>query len=503
MNSQDNRNIFLTTPIYYVNGSPHIGHAYTSIVGDFLTRFYRQQGRKTYYLSGTDEHGQKIAQTAEKEGISPIELCDRNSALFRALGERLNIQFDDFIRTTEKRHKDYVVKMWERLVQNGWIYKGTYNGWYSVRDEAFYDESEIVDGKAPSGSPVEWKEEETYFFKLSAFTDTLLEWYEQYPDFVFPHGRFNELKSFVKGGLRDLSVSRCTFSWGIPIPDTNHVMYVWLDALFNYQSALDTPEKFKHFWTDAKVMHLVGKDIIRFHAVYWPTFLAALECTPETLSVEAFNKACGHMQIVSHGWWLSNGEKMSKSLGNTVDPVELTEKYGLDYVRYFLLREPSFGSDANFTQENFASRITGELINNIGNLCQRTFTLAHKSCGSTVPSVKVSHPLLEVNLQEEMKPFIEDFRLNQALEVVLTYASKANELVQESKPWALFKTGEQQKGEEAIFILLYAIYQIKEAIAPALPEFHARISKVFNNESFASGVKLNPLPKVFEQIVTQ
>lgn len=496
----EQRNLLITTPIYYVNGSPHIGHAYTSIVCDFLTRFYRQQGIKSFLLTGTDEHGQKVAQSAESEGAKPLEFCDRNSGLFRDLAKRLDIQYDDFIRTTETRHKDFVIAIWKKFEERGWIYKGTYNGWYSVRDEAFYDESEIKDGKAPSGSPVEWREEESYFFKLSAFTEVLLEWYEKNPEFVFPSGRFNELKAFVKGGLNDLSISRCTFSWGIPVPDSNHVVYVWLDALFNYQSALDTPEKFKNFWSDARVLHVVGKDIMRFHAVYWPAFLAALESTPENLSVAALEKACNHMRIITHGWWLSEGEKMSKSLGNTVDPIELLESYGSDYVRYFLLREPAFGFDGNFTKEGFVNRLTGELINNIGNLCQRTFTLAHKSCGSVVPNVAPKHALLDVDLAQEMRELMSEFKINQAIEVVLSYASKANEFVQESKPWALFKTGEQAKGEEAIFILLAAIFKIKEAIAPVLPDFHARISGVFSNQSFASGVKLEPLPKVFEQV---
>ena len=495
------QNLFITTPIYYVNGSPHIGHAYTSIVCDFFTRFYRQQGRKTFLLTGTDEHGQKVAQSAESEGTDPLQFCDKNSNLFRDLAKRLDVKYDDFIRTTEPRHKDFVVAIWRKFQERGWIYKGTYNGWYSVRDEAFYDEAEIKDGKAPSGAPVEWREEESYFFKLSAFSEALLEWYEKRPDFVFPSGRFNELKAFVKGGLKDLSISRCTFTWGIPIPETDHVIYVWLDALFNYQSALDTPEKFSSFWTKAEVLHVVGKDIMRFHAVYWPAFLAALECTPETLSVEALEKACGHIRVITHGWWLSEGEKMSKSLGNTVDPIELLERYGADYVRYFLLREPSFGFDGNFTKEGFVNRITGELINNIGNLCQRAFTMAHKSCGSVVPNVNPQHPLLNTDIAREMGELVREFKINQAIEVVLSYASKANEFVQESKPWALFKSGEQTKGEEAIYILLSAIFQIKEAIAPVLPDFHARISAVFGNESFAAGVKLNPLPKVFEQVM--
>lgn len=494
------QSVFVTTPIYYVNGSPHIGHAYTSVVCDFFTRFFRQAGCKTFLLTGTDEHGQKVAQSAEREGAEPLQFCDRNSALFRSMSDSLNVAYDDFIRTTEPRHKDFVIKIWRQFEERGWIYKGTYNGWYSVRDEAFYDQSEVVDGKAPSGSPVEWREEESYFFKLSAFTAPLLEWYERRPDFLFPSGRFNELKAFVKTGLLDLSVSRCTFSWGIPIPGTNHVIYVWLDALFNYQSALDTPEKFQQFWRESSILHVVGKDIMRFHAVYWPAFLAALESTPDTLCADAIEKACRKMRIVTHGWWLSEGEKMSKSLGNAVDIAEIVERYGSDYVRYFLLREPAFGFDGNFTKEGFVNRINGELVNNIGNLCQRTFTLAQKSCGGQVPGRTPSHPLLDHDLQGEMSRLMDEFKVNQAIEAVLSYASRANEYVQENKPWALFKSGEQERGEEVIYVLLGAIFKIKEAIAPVLPDFFARISGVFHNQPFQPGAPLAVLPKVFEPV---
>ncbi len=489
-------NIYITTPIYYVNGNPHIGHAYTSIVSDFLARFYRKNGNETFFLTGTDEHGQKVAQSAEKNGLSPIDFCDSVSQIFRNLAQKLNITHDDFIRTTEKRHTDFVQKIWQKLEKNGWIYKDTYKGWYSVQDEAFYDESEIINGKAPSGATVSWREEESYFFKLSAFSQPLLDFYEKTPNFVFPSGRFNEVKSFVRGGLNDLSISRSTFSWGIEIPETSHVMYVWLDALFNYQSALGDAEK---FWKNGKIMHIIGKDILRFHAVYWPAFLAGLNCTPETVSGEILEKSCSNMQIVSHGWWLSDGEKMSKSLGNTIDPFELVEKFGAEYIRYFLLREAQFGSDGNFSQSAFSTRITSELINNIGNLCQRTFTLTHKNCGSVVPNVCVNHSLLEVNLHEQMAKFVAEFKINQAIDVVLSYSSRANEFIQETKPWELFKQGKQKEGEEAIFVLLHAIFKIQQAFSPILPDFSAKISQVFNNEDFASGVKLNPLEKVFQQ----
>ncbi len=493
-------NIYITTPIYYVNGNPHIGHAYTSIVSDFLARFYKKNGNETFFLTGTDEHGQKVAQSAEKNGLSPIDFCDLISQNFQNLAEKFHITHDDFIRTTEKRHTDFVQTIWQKLEKNGWIYKDTYKGWYSIRDEAFYDESEITNGRAPTGAEVSWREEESYFFKLSAFTQPLLDFYEKTPNFVFPNGRFNEVKSFVRGGLNDLSISRSTFSWGIAIPETNHVMYVWLDALFNYQSALDSAEKFEKFWKNGKIIHIIGKDILRFHAVYWPAFLAGLNSTSETISCEILEKSCSNMQIVSHGWWLSEGEKMSKSLGNTIDPFELVEKYGVEYTRYFLLREAQFGSDGNFSQSAFATRITSELINNVGNLCQRTFTLTHKNCDSKIPSVTVDHPLLSGNLHEQMAKFIEEFKINQAIEVVLNYSSKANEFIQETKPWELFKQGKQKEGETAIFILLHAIFEIKNAFEATLPEFSAKISQVFNNENFASGVKLNPLEKVFQQL---
>ncbi|MFT4967623.1 MAG: methionyl-tRNA synthetase [Candidatus Deianiraeaceae bacterium] len=494
------KNFFITTPIYYVNGKPHIGHAYTSIVSDFLARFYKIQGKKTFFLTGTDEHGQKVAQSAEKHGVSPQEFCDNISSVFKDLAQECNVQYDDFIRTTEERHKCFIRKIWDILEKNGWIYKGTYNGWYSVQDEAFYDESEIIEGKAPSGSSVNWREEESYFFKLSNFTEILSQWYESNSHFVFPVGRFNEVKSFVTQGLKDLSVSRSTFSWGVDIPNTKHIMYVWLDALFNYHSALDSEEKFTNFWKNSQVMHIIGKDILRFHAVYWPAFLTAIHCTPETISVKHINSACKNIQIVSHGWWLSEGQKMSKSLGNTVDPFALLKKYSTDYLRYFLLREAQFGSDGNFTQEGFHTRITSELINNIGNLCQRTFTLLHKNCEGIIPSCKPSHALLDTKIQSEMGKLLEEFKINQSLDVIINYSSKANEFIQEKKPWELFKQGKQSDGEETLYILLYAIYQIKEAIAPALPDFHKHISQVFSGQEFQSGIKLNTIIKVFEPL---
>lgn len=493
-------NIFLTTPIYYVNGNPHIGHAYTSIVTDFLSRFYKQQGNEVFFLTGTDEHGQKVAQSAEKQGLQPKEFCNQIAEIFKNLADESQVRYSHFIRTTDASHKAFVQQIWQKLEQNNWIYKSTYNGWYSIQDEAFYDESEIQNGKAPSGSKVEWKEEESYFFRLSNFTNPLFKWLEQNPRFIFPESRLNEVKSFVKSGLKDLSISRSTFSWGVEIPNTNHVVYVWLDALFNYHSALQSGENFIKFWKNGKTFHIIGKDILRFHAVYWPAFLSALECTPETLTAKIIGESCKNMQIISHGWWLCEGEKMSKSLGNTIDPFQLFQTYGSDYVRYFLLREAQFGSDGNFSKEGFQARITSELINNIGNLCQRTFTLLHKYCNGIIPKCKPSHQLLEVNLQSQMASLLENFKINQSIDVIINYTAKANEFIQEQKPWEQFKQGKTQEGEETLYILLFIIFQAKEALFPVLPNFYERISAVFQHSNFKPGLKLNQIPKVFEPL---
>jgi methionyl-tRNA synthetase len=342
---------YITTPIYYVNDKPHLGHAYTSVACDAIARYMRLDGMEVKFLTGTDEHGQKVEKSAAAAGVPPQAFVDEVSEHFREMAHTLNLTNDDFIRTTEPRHKEAAQALWKKLEAAGDIYLGGYAGWYATRDEAFYQESELVNGKAPTGADVEWVEEPSYFFRLSKYQQPLLDFYAANPDFILPESRRNEVLSFVKGGLKDLSISRTTFNWGIPVPgDEKHIMYVWLDALTNYWTAADGK------WPAD--LHMVGKDILRFHAVYWPAFLMSA-------------KLALPKRVFAHGWWTIEGEKMSKSLGNVVAPAHLVEKYGLDQTRYFLLREVPFGSDGNFSRQSMFERINADLANNIGNLAQQ------------------------------------------------------------------------------------------------------------------------------------
>ena len=368
---------YLTTPIYYVNDKPHIGHAYTTLACDVLARFKRLDGFDVMFLTGTDEHGQKVQKSAEDNGIDPKAFTDEVSQNFRDLTAALNFTNDDFIRTTEPRHYAACQQLWQKLIDNGAIYLGSYAGWYAVRDEAFYAESEIVDGKAPSGAPVEWVEEPSYFFRLSAFEEKLLAHYDANPDFVAPKSRFNEVRSFVSGGLNDLSVSRASFSWGVPVPgDDAHVMYVWLDALTNYMTAAgyaqpDGEASYARRWPAD--LHMVGKDILRFHAVYWPAFLMAADLPLPK-------------RVFAHGWWTNEGQKISKSLGNVIDPLQIADTYGLDQMRYFLLREVPFGNDGDFSHQAIVHRMNGDLANDLGNLSQRVLSMIFKNCEATMPA---------------------------------------------------------------------------------------------------------------------
>ena len=377
-----NKNYYITTPIYYPSAKPHMGHAYSSIVADFFARFKKIQGYNVFFLTGTDEHGQKIQRAAEKKQMDPLSFCDEISKTFRDLSKTLNLSNTDFIRTTEERHAKSVANLWNILEKKNEIYLSKYSGWYSVSDEAFYSDEEINEENGNkiskvSGSPVEWVEEESYFFRLSKWQEPLLEFYSKNSKFILPESRKNEVLSFVKSGLKDLSVSRKSFSWGIKVPSNkDHVIYVWLDALTNYISALNYPNEsdklYKSFWPAD--IHLIGKDILRFHAVYWPAFLLAADLPPPK-------------RIYGHGWILSGEEKMSKSKGNILDPLEIIEKYGLDPLRYYLIKEVSFGNDGSISKEKLESCINSDLANNYGNLCQRVISFNEKNLNLEVPKL--------------------------------------------------------------------------------------------------------------------
>ena len=372
-----NKNYYITTPIYYPSAKPHMGHAYSSIIADFFARFKKIDGFNVYFLTGTDEHGLKIQRSAEKLNKDPKSFCDEISKTFEDLTKKLNLSNTDFIRTTEDRHKVSVQNLWNILEKNKQIFLSKYSGWYSVSDEAFYNEDEVEEKDGlkiakSSGSVVEWVEEESFFFKLSEWEKPLLDFYEKNKNFILPESRRNEVISFVKSGLKDLSVSRKTFSWGVKVPsDENHVVYVWLDALTNYLSSLKYPDEnnelYKNFWPAD--LHIIGKDILRFHAIYWPAFLLAAKIEPPK-------------RVYGHGWILSGDEKMSKSKGNILDPLEIINVYGLDPLRYYLLKEVSFGNDGNISEEKLENCINSDLANNFGNLCQRVLSFAEKNCSS-------------------------------------------------------------------------------------------------------------------------
>jgi methionyl-tRNA synthetase len=429
------RPFFITTPIYYVNDLPHLGHAYTTVACDALARFMRLDGRQVKFLTGTDEHGQKVAQSAAAAGVLPQEFADRNSARFREVARLLNVSFDEFIRTTEPRHTRAVQALWQELDRRGEIYLGRFAGWYAVRDEAFYDESELVDGRAPTGAEVEWLEEENYFFRLSAWQDRLLAYYEENPEAVAPRGRRNEVVSFIRGGLKDLSISRTSFTWGVPVPGhPGHIVYVWLDALINYITAAGYPddsEPFLSYWPAD--LHMVGKDIVRFHAVYWPAFLMAAGLAPPR-------------RVFAHGWWTVEGEKMSKSLGNFIPPQQLVDTYGVDPVRYFMLRELPFGSDGDFSHHAMVGRLNGDLANDFGNLAQRVLVMIDRDCGATVPEpgelASVDQALLTSarSLLERVRKHMEDQSFHLALETIWRVVAEANRYVDEQAPWALRRT---------------------------------------------------------------
>jgi len=461
---------YVTTPIYYVNDSPHIGHAYTTLACDALARFMRLDGREVRFLTGTDEHGQKVEQAARTAGMDPQAFTDQVSTRFRDLASAWKFSHDDFIRTTEARHVRAVQALWEKLEANGDIYLGTYAGWYSVRDEAFWAENEIVDGKAPSGAPVEWVEEPSYFFRLSAWAERLLEHYRAHPDFILPETRRNEVMRFVEGGLHDLSVSRTSFNWGIEVPgNPDHVIYVWLDALTNYLSAVGYPDTasrdYRRFWPAD--VHMVGKDILRFHAVYWPAFLMAAGLEPPR-------------RVFAHGWWTNEGQKISKSLGNVIEPHELVATYGLDQVRYFLLREVPFGQDGDFSHRAMVHRMNADLANDYGNLAQRSLSMIHKNCDAAVPEPAAFAPadtaLLEAAaaLPDGVRAQMEVQGFHKALEAIWAVIGEANRYVDAQAPWVL-KKSDPARMRTVLYTLAETVRRLAIVTQAFVPDASAKL----------------------------
>jgi methionyl-tRNA synthetase len=474
-----NKNYYITTPIYYPSGKPHMGHAYSSIIADFFARFKRMDGYDVHFLTGTDEHGLKIQRSAEKKNINPLEFCNDISQTFRNLSETLNLSNTDFIRTTEERHKNTVQHLWTILEKNDDIYLSKYSGWYSVSDEAFYNKDEIIkkDGNniaTTSGSIVEWIEEESYFFRLSKWQNKLLEYYENNPNFISPKSRKNEVINFVKSGLKDLSISRKSFSWGIKVPNNSeHVIYVWLDALTNYISALNYPnvndKLFKNFWPAS--VHLIGKDILRFHAVYWPAFLMAAK-------IQLPKK------IYGHGWILSGDEKMSKSKGNILDPLDIIETYGLDQLRYYLIKEVSFGNDGIISMSKLEDCINSDLANNYGNLCQRVVAFAEKNCSSKIPTLKNFNDddLIMLNNFTKNLPTlrneIDNQNINFYINFIVSALFEANKYFNDQEPWK--KKGDKERLDSIVYTSLEMIRKISFMLYPIIPNSVKKALTIFN-----------------------
>jgi methionyl-tRNA synthetase len=475
-------NFYITTPIYYPSGKPHMGHAYSSIIADIFARFKRLEGKNVFFLTGTDEHGLKIQREAEKNGKNTKIFCDEISKKFKELTKILNLSNNDFIRTTEKRHHNSVNAIWNKLLESGDIYLSKYAGWYSISDEAYYTEDEIKteNGKKISifsGSQVDWFEEESYFFKLSAWQDNLLEHYKKFPDFISPESRNNEIVQFVKSGLKDLSVSRTSFKWGVPVPNDNkHIIYVWLDALTNYISALNFPDTedplYKNFWPAS--VHIIGKDILRFHSVYWPAFLMAAKIPLPK-------------KIFGHGWILSEEKKMSKSLGNILDPLEVIDKYGIDQLRYYLIKEVSLGNDGNVSMENLKNCINNDLANNFGNLCQRVFSFIEKNCSGKLPKPgkleKEDTNLLD-NLINKIPELVENMdrqNLNDYIKKVVDFSFNANKYFNDLQPWSLKKTNIERMNT-ILFTIVTQIKNISILLSPVIPLSSEKILDIMNLE---------------------
>ena len=510
----DKPRYYLTTAIAYPNGAPHIGYAYEVMATDAIARFMRLDGYDVHFLTGTDEHGIKMLQTATKERITPRELVARNVPRFEAMVKRLNCSNDDFIRTTEERHHRSSAAIWQRMEQAGDIYLGKYAGWYSVRDEAYYDESEtrLTEGGqrlGPLGTPVEWVEEESYFFRLSAYQQKLLDLYARHPDFVLPKERLNEVASFVRGGLQDLSISRTTFDWGIPVPgQPKHIMYVWVDALTNYITALGFPDtdsaQFRRYWPAD--LHVIGKDIVRFHAVYWPAFLMSAGIDVPR-------------RIFSHGWILNRGEKMSKSVGNVVDPFALADAYGVDQLRYFFLREVPFGQDGNYSHEAIVNRINADLANDLGNLAQRSLTMVARQLGGSLPApaaytdadraILAAADAMAGKAREAMKTQA----LHHVLNAVWSVVADANRYFAGEAPWALAKTDPVRQGT-VLYVTAEVIRQVAILAQPfmpasagklldllAVPQDERQFAMLGGGQRIAAGSQLPPPAPVFPRYI--
>jgi methionyl-tRNA synthetase len=511
---------YITTAISYPNGPPHIGHAYEAIATDAIARFMRLDGYDVYFLTGTDEHGQKMQQTAAREGLTARQLRDRNVPRFEAMVALLNCSNDDFIHTTEERHHRASIAIWEKMAAAGDVYLDKYAGWYSVRDEAYYAENETHLNEqeqriaTKTGTPVEWVEEESYFFKLSAYQQNLLDLYERVPDFVLPKERLNEVASFVRGGLQDLSISRTTFDWGVKVPadpsktKAKHIMYVWVDALTNYITAVGYPdvgnEKFKRYWPAS--LHVIGKDIVRFHAVYWPAFLmSAGVAVPK--------------HIFSHGFLFNRGEKMSKSVGNVIDPFTMADAYGVDQFRYFFLREVPFGQDGNYSHEAIVNRINADLANDLGNLAQRSLSMIGKAFVGKLPkpgafsdtdkTILAAADAMIGTAREHMKTQ----QLHQVLSCVWAVVADANRYFASEAPWALAKTNPERQGT-VLYVTAEILRQVSILVQPfmpmsaskllhllAVPEAEREFSALAAGRRIKAGATLPPPSPVFPRYV--
>ena len=506
-------NFYITTPIYYPSGEPHMGHAYSSILADVFARFKRNDNCKVHFLTGSDEHGLKIQKAAEKNGSDPLSYCDKISKIFKDLTIKLNLSNDDFIRTTENRHYKSVNDIWNKLVKSGDIYLSKYKGWYSVSDEAYYNSDEIIEKNGKkistfSGSNVEWVEEDSFFFKLSSWEKKLLEFYDKNEKFILPITRRNEVINFVKSGLKDLSVSRTSFTWGIKVPNNaKHVIYVWLDALTNYLSALNFPNTndnlYKNFWPAS--VHVIGKDILRFHAIYWPAFLLAADIPPPK-------------RVFGHGWILSGDEKMSKSKGNILNPIEIINTYGIDQLRYYLIKEVSHGTDGNISLKNLESCINSDLANNYGNLCQRVFSFIKNNCESKVNKTK-NITDSDKKLLNQTEAFTKDLRsemnnqnLNNYIKSVINISSLTNKYINDEEPWKL-KKNNIEKMNNILHIALEQIAKISILFNPIIPNATSKVLDALNikpelrNLSFLDGsniftneIKIKELDILFKKI---